>query len=131
MPHVLANAEGGDPNSANLIIVLVGSGIVVATLIPTFVLILAARVRRHPHEEVITVVLVFWALITAGSLIYAGNAQLSWSKQNAINLEAGYVDPQGDVAPEMPWGLWIGLGAVYAAMAAWTFSHKRGREQTR
>ena len=125
MSHILANAEGGDPNSANLIIILVGSGIVVATLIPTFLLILAAWMRRHSHEEFITVATVFWALIAAGSMIYAGNAQLNWSKQNAINLEAGYVDPQGDVAPELPWGMWIGLGVAYGAMAAWTFSEKR------
>jgi hypothetical protein len=121
----LAYAESGDPNAMNLVVVLGGLGIVAATFILAFVLILAARARRHRQAEFITVATVFWGLITAGSLMYAGNAQVNWSKENMLRLETGYVDPQDTSdAPRLPWAIWTGLGVAYGTMMAWTLAQK-------
>jgi hypothetical protein len=126
MSCLLAYAESGDPNAMNLVIVLGGVCIVAATAILAFALILTARARGHRHAEFIMVATVFWALITAGSLIYAGNAQLNWSKEYTLRLETGYLDPRdtGD-APRLPWGIWTGLGAAYGAMMTWALCQKR------
>jgi hypothetical protein len=122
----LAYAESGDPNAMNLLIILGGICIVAATAILAFALILTARARGHRHAEFIMVATVFWALITAGSLMYAGETQLNWSKEYTLRLETGYLDPQdtGD-APRLPWGIWTGLGVAYGAMMAWALLQKR------
>jgi len=129
MFYGLAYAESGDPNSMNLVIVLGGLGIAAGTFILAFILIAAARARRHRHAEFITVATVFWALITAGSMIYAANAQLNWSKESTLSLETGYGNPQDTSdAPRLPWATWTGLGVVYGSMMVWIFSQKRVRD---
>jgi hypothetical protein len=125
MSCLLAYAESDDPNAMNLVIILGGVGIVAATAILAFALILTARARGHRHAESIMVAAVFWALITAGSVMYAGEAQLNWSKQYALRLETGYLDPQDTSdAPRLPWGIWTGLGAAYGTMMAWALWQK-------
>jgi hypothetical protein len=126
----LAYAESGDPNAMNLIIILGSVCIVAVTSILAFALIFIARVRGHRHADLIVVAAVFWALITAGSMMYAANARLNWSKEYALRLETGYLDPQdtGD-APRLPWGIWTGLGVVYGTTMAWALSQKRAAPQ--
>jgi hypothetical protein len=127
MNCLLAYAESGDPNAMNLEIVLGGLGIVVATSILAFALIFTARARGHRYAEFIMVATLFWALITAGSLMYAGQAQLNWSKEYTLRLETGYLDPHDTSdAPRLPWGIWTGLGTAYGAMMAWAIFQKRG-----
>jgi len=123
----LAYAESGDPNTMNLVIILGGICIVAATAILAFALILTARARRRRYAEFIMVAAVFWALITAGSLMYAGEAQLNWSKEYTLRLQTGYLDPQDTSdAPRLPWRTWTGLGAAYGTMMAWALFQKRG-----
>ena len=126
MSCLLAYAESGDPNAMNLVIILGGIGIVAATAILAFALIFTARARGHRHAEFILVAAVFWGLITVGSLMYAGEAQLNWSKEYTLRLETGYLDPQDTSdAPRLPWGIWTGLGVAYGAMMAWALWQKR------
>ncbi|MGD0388253.1 MAG: hypothetical protein ABSC42_04780 [Tepidisphaeraceae bacterium] len=126
MSCLLAYAESGDPNAMNLVIILGGIGIVAATAILAFALIFTARARGHRHAEFILVAAVFWGLITVGSLMYAGEAQLNWSKEYTLRLETGYLDPQDTSdAPRLPWGIWTGLGVAYGAMMAWALCQRR------
>jgi len=91
-------------------------------------LILIPRARGHRHTEWITAATVFWAILSAGSLLYAGEAQMDWSKQYALRLETGYLDPQDTSdAPRLPWGIWSGLGIAYGAMLVWSLSQKQDK----
>jgi hypothetical protein len=126
MAKLLAYAESGDPNGMNLVIILGGVGIVAAAALLAFALILIAKARRHPYAELITVVTVFWALITAGSLMYTANARSNWSNEYTLRLESGYLDPQNTSdQPKLPWAIWTGLGVIYGTMMIWTLIQKR------
>jgi hypothetical protein len=121
----LASAESGDPNASNLPIILAGIFILAAIAFLAFVLIFVARSRGHRQAELITAATVFWAIIAAGSLLYAGERQLDWSKQYNLELQTGYLDPQNTSdAPRLPWAIWSGLGAAYGAMLFWSLSKK-------
>jgi hypothetical protein len=126
MHSALAYAESGDPNATNLPIILGGLFILAVIALLAFWLIFISRARRHRQAELITVATIFWALVAAGSLLYAGEAQMDWSKQYALRLETGYLDPQDTSdAPRLPWGIWSGLGVGYGAMLVWSLSQKR------
>jgi hypothetical protein len=125
MYSLLASADSGDPNASNLPIVLGGLLVLAVIALLAFVLIFLSRTRGHRHAELITTATVFWALITAGSLLYAGERQMDWSKQYTLRLETGYLDPQDTSdAPRLPWGIWSGLGIAYGAMLIWSLSRK-------
>jgi hypothetical protein len=126
MASALAYADAGDPNATSLPFVLIGLGIFAAIALLAFALIFIVRVRGHRKTELITVAAVFWALIAAGSLLYGGETQMDWSKQYAMRLETGYLDPQDTSdAPQLPWGIWSGLGVAYGALLFWSLSQKR------
>lgn len=109
--------------------VVLGGALVIAVMAAmAFALILISRVRGHRQEGAIAVAAIFWALIAAGSLIYAGESQMNWSKEYQMRLESGYLDPsEMNDAPHLPWGIWTGLGVGYGAMLAWTLSQKRAQ----
>jgi hypothetical protein len=131
MSSALAYAESGDPSAMNLVTVLGGAFIVAAMAAMAFVLILFSRSRGHRRADLIAVAAVFWALIAAGSLMYAGVSRTNWSKEYQMRLETGYLDPSDkDDAPRLPWGTWTGLGIAYIAMLGWSFSEKRGATPT-
>jgi hypothetical protein len=128
MCALLAYADSTDSSAANMMIVLGGAFVVALAAGLAFVLILISRVRAHRQEGAIAVAAIFWALIAAGSLIYAGESQMNWSKEYQMRLESGYLDPaEMNDAPHLPWGIWTGLGVAYGAMLAWTLSQKRAR----
>ena len=125
MIPLLGYAESND-SSLDLVMVLGGLFILATISALAFVLILTARKRQHRHAELITVVTFFWAIISAGTLFYAGNAQMKWSKEYSLRLQTGYLDPQNTAdAPHFPWALWAGLGVIYIAMLVWSLSKKR------
>jgi hypothetical protein len=125
MFNALASAESGDPNAANLPIVLAGLFILAMIAMLAFAVILVSRARKHRHAESITVAIVFWAIIAAGSLLWAGERQMDWSKQYTLRLETGYLDPQDTSdAPQLPWLLWSGLGIAYGAILIWSLKQK-------
>ncbi len=126
MFSALAYAESGDSSTTNLIIVLGGAFVIALVAAMAFVLIVISRSRGHRRAEVIAVAAVFWALIAAGSLLYAGVTQINWSKEHQMRLETGYLDPADtDDAPRLPLGTWTGLGVVYVAMLGWSRSQKQ------
>jgi hypothetical protein len=125
MYSAIASAESGDPNATNLPIVLAGLFILAMIALLAFGVILISRARKHRHAESITVAIVFWSLISAGSLLWAGERQLDWSKQYTLRLETGYLDPQDTSdAPQLPWMLWSGLGVAYGAILIWSLTQK-------
>ena len=120
MHALLAYADSGDPTLNNLQTVVGAVFIVLATLVLATAVIFISRSRRHRQSESIMVAAFFWACITAGSLIYAGQAQLKWSKEYLVRVESGYYDPNNTAdAPKLPWTLWGGLGAAYVGMIWW------------
>ncbi len=131
MHIALAYAESADPSNAmNLVKVLGGLLIIGATALLVAILIGIARSRAHRQADAILVVALFWALITAGSVMYAGMAHLNWSKEYTERIESGYYDPRDTSdKPKMPWALWSGLGVGYAALLAWSLSQKNAGSQ--
>lgn len=126
MQNLLAYADSSDSSGTNLVLVMGDLFIVVATAALTLILISLARVRRHRRAEVITVAAIFWALLTAGSLLYAVQQRVDWTKNHDLQIKTGYLDPR-DISdkPQLPWAIWTELGAGYAAMLAWTVFPKR------
>jgi hypothetical protein len=125
MWSTIASAASGDSNATSLPIILAGLFILALIAAMAFAIILISRAKRHRHTESITVAIVFWSLIAAGSLLYAGERQIDWSKQYNMELQTGYLDPQNtEDAPKLPWVLWSGLGAAYIALLAWSLNPK-------
>jgi hypothetical protein len=119
----LAYAESADPSSTDLAIVLGGAFIIAIASALASVLIFTSRARRHRQTELITAAAILWGLIAAGSLIYAQESQMNWSKEYKMRLETGYLDPRDTSdAPKLPWGIWTGLGVAYGAMLVWSLS---------
>ena len=128
MSSALAYAESGDPSAMNLVTVLGGAFIVAAVAAMAFVLIVISRSRGHRRADIIAVAAVFWALIAAVSLMYAGVSQSNWSKEYQLRLQTGYLDPSDtNDAPWLPLETWTGLGITYIAMLGWSLSEKRAK----
>jgi hypothetical protein len=128
MHALLAYADSSDPTLSNLQTIVGAVFIVLATLVLAAVLIFISRSRRHRQAESILVAAFFWACITAGSLIYAEQSQLNWSREYRVRVESGYYDPNNTAdAPELPWALWSALAVAYAAMLWWAMSKKGKR----
>jgi hypothetical protein len=128
MFSALAYAESGDSSETNLLIVLGGAFVIAVVAAMAFVLIVISRSRGHRRAEVIGVAAIFWTLIAAGSLLYAGVTQINWSKEHQMRLETGYLDPSDtDDSPRLPMETWTGLGVAYVAMLGWSLSRKRAK----
>jgi hypothetical protein len=123
----LAYAESADPSSVtNLAKLLGGLAIIAAAALLAAVLIGLSRSRAHSQADGIMVLAILWAAITAGSLMYAGMAHLSWSAEYNTRIESGYYDPRDTSdKPKMPWAIWSGLGVGYVALLGWALSSKR------
>lgn len=121
----LAYAEVRDSNDMSLMMVLGAALILGATAAAAFILIHIARRRRHRRTDLLGAAVFFWGLLTAGSLLYAQQSQMSWSKEYTVRLESGYFDPHDTTdAPKLPWAIWTGLGVAYGAMLFWSLSGK-------
>jgi len=124
MYSVLAYADTTDSSGTNLVLALGGLFIIVATAALMLVLIFSARARRHPRAEIITAAAVFWALLTAGSLLFTVEQRVDWSKNYTLRLMTGYPQDTSD-KPKLPWAVWAELGAGYGAMLVWSLCQKR------
>ena len=125
---MLAYAQSADPNATGLVLILGGVVIVVICAALAVVLILVSRSRANHPSEAIKAAAILWAVLAAGSLLYAQETQMNWSKEFTLRLETGYFDPS-DTAdkPKLPWGLWGALGVAYVGILVWSFSQKNER----
>jgi len=131
MHIVLAYAQVPDSGDTSLVLVFAAALILAATAAAAYVLIYLARRRRHRRTDLLAAAAFFWGLITAGSLLYAEQSQMNWSKEYTVRLESGYFDPTDLTdAPKLPWKIWTGLGIAYAAMLMWALSQKRAAPPT-
>jgi hypothetical protein len=132
MYGTLAYADSGDAGSTNLLMIVGGVLILAVIVVLALVLIITAKAKEHRRADAITTAAFFWAILTAATLLYAGQAQMRWSKEYNLQLETGYLDPQNQSGhPALPWKMWIGLGVAYGAMLAWALSQKRDSRTTR
>jgi hypothetical protein len=123
MQQFLAYAESSDPGSTNLVKILGGAAILGVMALLVAIVTAIARSREHRQAENILVLALFWAVITAGSLIYTASAELDWSKEYTTRIESGYFDPRDTTdKPRIPWLLWSGLGVAYAGLLIWSLS---------
>jgi hypothetical protein len=124
MSMILAYAESSD-SSASLELILGGAAIIAVTALLAFILVLLARSRRHRQADIITLAMIVWSILTAGSLMWEGQAQVNWTQEYNSRVMSGYYDPANTSdAPKMPWVLWGGLAVAYVALLAWTVSQK-------
>jgi len=140
MHSLLAYAETPDGAYMSSVMVLWAVLIIAGTAVAGFVLIFISRKRRHGstslttgrRADLIMAGTFFWGLITAGSLLYTEQQQMNWTKEYTTRIESGYFDPKDTSdTPRLPWGIWTGLGVVYAAMLFWALSGKRAGEAER
>jgi hypothetical protein len=118
---LLARAESVDPTTSNLTTVLVCGFIVLLAGGIAFIPVLIAWSRRHRRSEAIVAFALLWGLCT---VLSAATTTLAWMKyehEHEVQIESGYYDPQDTSnAPPLPWLIWGGLGAGYAALLAWS-----------
>jgi hypothetical protein len=125
MHNLLAYAETADSGMLNLTKALGGLGIVAGVALLSAIVIGISRSRGHRQADGIMAATIFWAMITAGSIIYGAAAQTNWSKEYTARIESGYYDPRDTSdKPKMPWVQWSGLGVAYAGLLAWSISRK-------
>jgi hypothetical protein len=126
MHALLAYAESVDSTTANLTILAEDVVILVGTAAVAGVLVVVALSRKNRRTQLIGAAAFFWALLTAGSLLYMVSAEANWSKEYTLRLETGYSDPrdQSD-APKPPWKMWTGLGIAYGVLMTWAVCDKR------
>jgi len=123
MLQLLSYAEGSDPTDSSLTLVVISLGIIGVVGLLVAVPATLARRRSHRNREGIVAALVLWAVLSAGSAIYAANAQISYSKEYNKRIMSGYFDPRDTSdAPKLPWVLWIVLGTSYGGLLIWIFS---------
>jgi hypothetical protein len=124
---LLANAESWDPSQTELVLILLCAGGIIAVGAMAGLVIIAIKRRQHPHTQPIFTAVMFWGLITLGSIVYATITQLNWDKQYFLQLLSGYGDPN-DVGPALPWITWTLLIATYFGLVLWTFANISPRE---
>jgi hypothetical protein len=118
-----AYAQGPDSSSLALIVVSAALVLVVAGI--AFVPLRLAWRGRHRQAEAITTVVLFWALATAGSLIWITNAEFNWNQEYTIRIQSGYADPRDlSGAPQLPWLIWGILAGVYVGLIFWSASRR-------
>jgi hypothetical protein len=122
----LAYAETPDSGSVNLVSILIALFVLAAVAVLAFIVIRLARTKQPQRTEIIMTLAIFWAVFTAGSLMYTQMTQMKWSKEYTVRLESGYLDPH-DIAdaPKLPLKTWTGLGVAYVALLGASVFPKR------
>ncbi len=113
----LAYADASDPSQSNLLLVLLGIGVILVTCVLAFVPVGMAWSRRHRRSDVVVAAAVLWGLVTVGSIVSTMAAQMQWSREHVLRMKTGYFDPDDRTgAPMRPWVLWAGLGTAYGGL---------------
>ncbi|MFI5378550.1 MAG: hypothetical protein ACHRHE_04580 [Tepidisphaerales bacterium] len=115
----LAYADANDPSQSNLVLVLLGIGVILVASVLAVVPVVVAWSRRHKRSDVVVPLAVLWGLVVAGSVISTLAAEMQWSREQVLRMKTGYYDSEDRTgAPTRPWGLWAGLGAAYGGLLA-------------
>ncbi|HWE02970.1 MAG TPA: hypothetical protein VG326_11235 [Tepidisphaeraceae bacterium] len=123
MIQLLSYAEGPDPEDSSLRVVVIALAIIGVIGLLAAIPAAVARRRLHRHREGIVAALLLWAVLSAGSAIFAVNAQTTYAREYNRRIMSGYFDPRDTAdAPELPWALWIALMAAYAGVMVWIWS---------
>jgi hypothetical protein len=121
----LARADATDPTLSNLILILFALLIVGVVALLAFLPLRIARARAHRHIELITTLMIFWSVATAGIVIKAFMDQQKWSAEHQAQVLSGYFDPSDQsAAPQWPVKPFIVFGVAYCGLAAWTLGAK-------
>jgi hypothetical protein len=126
MAALLASAEHTDLTGPQWSMILIGLLVLAVVAALALVPIGAARRRRPGRAEAIVVGALFWALLSAGSIIKFVLAKVEWSQEYVLLIKTGYYDPADTSgAPAWPWGLWGGLALAFAVLLACSLSRRR------
>jgi hypothetical protein len=122
----LARADNADPTLANLTLILIGLVVVGVVALLAFLPLRLVRARAHRHLEVITTLMIFWAVATAGIVIKGFMDQQKWSAEHQAQILSGYFDPSDQTgAPQWPVKTSIVLGVAYCGLVIWSLGAKR------
>ncbi|HET6249211.1 MAG TPA: hypothetical protein VFE47_16065 [Tepidisphaeraceae bacterium] len=124
MLRILLKAEGPDPTDSNLTFVLICMIAIGAVCLLAAIPVVTARRRGLPQVEGIAALMVLWGLVTAGSIIYATNAQMQFNKEYTMRIMQNYDANDRSDQPSKPWFLWGCLVAVYGGAMLWASSAK-------
>jgi Kef-type K+ transport system membrane component KefB len=119
MGSLLAYADNTDATQGNFVSILICAAGVVAVAGMAAVVIALAKRRGNRNAEVIFTGMIFWAIVSLGSIVYATITQMKWASDHLKDLESGYGNP-ADVGPGWPIVLWGVLGAVWVLVMGWT-----------
>jgi hypothetical protein len=117
--ELIANAESWDPTQTEFVLILLCSAGIAVVCLMVAVIILLAKRGAHRHAQQLSTAAMFWGLITIATMIYATMSQLSWAKENFLELLSGYGNPQ-ETTPPLPWIFWSILVAIYLLLLGWT-----------
>jgi hypothetical protein len=119
----LAFAESPESSNVSLVLVLAVAGIVgAAALLAAMPVLISRRRRRHRRNDAVLAFAIVWAVLAAGSGIYAVAQYENWSRERTMRIESGYYDPReaDRDAPRLPWVAWTALACGYGALIAWS-----------
>jgi hypothetical protein len=116
----LARADNPDPALANLILILFCLLTVGLVALLAFAPVRLARGRNHRQIEIITTLMIFWSVATAGLAIKTFLDQQKWSAEHQSQIISGYFDPADESGrPAWPVKTAIWLGVAYCGLAVW------------
>jgi hypothetical protein len=121
----VARGDTTDPTVSNLILILFCLLTVGVVALLAFVPIRVALGRNHRQIEILTTLMIFWSVATAGLAIKSFLEQQKWSAEHQSQILSGYFDPADESSrPAWPVKNAIGLGVAYCGLAAWAIGAK-------
>lgn len=113
----LAYAEATDLSGSDWPLILYSALALIVAFVLALVPMIIARRRNHRQTELVLAGALVWALVAAGSVIYALFTNAKWAKENLLLIKSGYYDPAtAGAGPGWPWPLWVGLAVIYVAL---------------
>jgi len=116
---LLANAESWDATQTEFVLILLCAGGIACVCALVSLIVIVGKRKRHPYAPQLTTAAMFWGLISVASIVYVTITQLTWAKENYLELLSGYGNP-GQSAPGLPWIPWGVLSAAYLVLLGWT-----------
>lgn len=115
----LANADAPDTSGSSLQLIVICLLTFALCAAAAFVPVVIAWKNKNRHADKILAAAVVWGILTAGSVAFVTNQQMSWAREKYVRITSGFYDPREETdAPTTPFATWTLLGAAYLVLVA-------------
>ena len=116
--YLLAKANAGDAPGSDLALTMTWLLAIAGVAVAAFVPFRLASPRGQRRGEMLTALIVVWAVIAAGSAIKTSLSRAKWAQDYELRLQSGFYDPAdpSNTPPAWPWGTWARLAAGYGVI---------------